>query len=904
MHRKLLTVCAGLSGAALLAVAIVDNARPWRHLQAEYLAAERAHLDARLAGLRQQQRESLAQLAAATRAEESRLEERRDEIAQLETELRAFLVKAQNAELRWERSRAEARAADPSEPAAGSDPASQEQRLARMEVEGFRELIEDRERQLAAIRSDLTAARQSWTAARQPIEALERERRALGRDLGPWLGLWFAPIAVREVTVLDHPERGGAPRIDRCATCHLDAALGRSEGLPLPPHARPHPRPELFLAADSPHPYSRFGCTVCHGGAGRATDFSRAGHAPRDPDQAARWRTHRGWRPADLPGRPMLPLDLTEAACARCHPTAVVTETLVQGRDGISALGCTGCHASRHPALAGLPKAGPSLASLPGKTRREWAYAWLAEPQPGVPHDVAVPASGDGEARQRRETELTAIVDYLWDASHPAAYEAPDGGDAEAGRALFAGVGCAGCHTAAPEDGAETERHGPNLSRVGSKVQASWLAAFLLDPHAVRPGTPMPSLRLTADEAADLVAYLMTRRDPGWEDVRLPPLAAGVRDALIRSHLEQDLGIEASQARLEAMSDRERSRYLGERTIADHGCDACHEIPGFETAPPPEAASLEEIAARLRRRPGPDLAPGRRHRWLPEDHVPAYGVSDAQARAVTVAVLGLGAAPGPGGRPDAREAALIAGRRLVERYGCRGCHVIEGRGGAIAATLEPAQAPPDLSHAGARLDATWLFDYLAHPERTTSRSWLTTRMPSFALSGAELNALVRYFLALEERETFALDRSLETSSQLSREVGRVVFEMLQCDSCHGDTETGTGTAGSGFALPPEEQPAPSYRQARQRLRPDWVVDWILDPTRWRPRTPMPATFQADGGAELDSSFLVGSIQTPIFSPERDRLRRLFESDEALHAYLAAPEKVAAALRDHLWTLSE
>ena len=68
---------------------------------------------------------------------------------------------------------------------------------------------------------------------------------------------------------------------------------------------------------------------------------------------------------------------------------------------------------------------------------------------------------------------------------------------------------------------------------------------------------------------------------------------------------------------------------------------------------------------------------------------------------------------------------------------------------------------------------------------------------------------------------------------------------------------------------------------------------------------MPASFlSGEEGAELDSSFLIGSIDTPIFAVERERLRRLLGSEDALYAYLSDPERVAAALTDYLWTLGE
>jgi mono/diheme cytochrome c family protein len=41
----------------------------------------------------------------------------------------------------------------------------------------------------------------------------------------------------------------------------------------------------------------------------------------------------------------------------------------------------------------------------------------------------------------------------------------------------------------------------------------------------------------------------------------------------------------------------------------------------------------------------------------------------------------------------AREQRLVAGRRVVERYNCIGCHVIEGRGGAIRAFYKDSPTP-------------------------------------------------------------------------------------------------------------------------------------------------------------------------------------------------------------------
>src|SRR5262249_28187757 len=56
-----------------------------------------------------------------------------------------------------------------------------------------------------------------------------------------------------------------------------------------------HPRLELFVDANSPHPAEKFGCTICHGGQGSATDFNLASHTPGDAQQKHQWEKNYAW---------------------------------------------------------------------------------------------------------------------------------------------------------------------------------------------------------------------------------------------------------------------------------------------------------------------------------------------------------------------------------------------------------------------------------------------------------------------------------------------------------------------------------------------------------------------------------------------------------------------------------
>ncbi len=89
-------------------------------------------------------------------------------------------------------------------------------------------------------------------------------------------------------------------------------------------------------------------------------------------------------------------------------------------------------------------------------------------------------------------------------------------GDPNAGAQLFLPAGCGGCHTIAGLPGA-TGVAGPNLTNVALRPTLGGesipntpqnLAQWIADPPGLKPGTPMPRLGLSDDEARDLTAFL------------------------------------------------------------------------------------------------------------------------------------------------------------------------------------------------------------------------------------------------------------------------------------------------------------------------------------------------------------------------------------------------------------
>ena len=121
-------------------------------------------------------------------------------------------------------------------------------------------------------------------------------------------------------------------------------------------------------------------------------------------------------------------------------------------------------------------------------------------------------------ARLRRAGAALAAC-WLAAACSTGARPPPPEGDARRGRVLLQQYGCGYCHTIA---GIEDVRGdiGPPLDDVGRRVYLAGslpntptqMAQWIRFPQSYRPGTAMPDLRVKAEDARDMVAYLYRLR--------------------------------------------------------------------------------------------------------------------------------------------------------------------------------------------------------------------------------------------------------------------------------------------------------------------------------------------------------------------------------------------------------
>ena len=649
-----------------------------------------------------------------------------------------------------------------------------------------------------------------------------------------------------------------------------------------------HPHRDVLLAK---HPVDRFGCTPCHGGQGQALT-AKSAHALT---HAEYWLTpvlgldeHTGRTSEQTKG-------YMESNCRRCHDGVMMLDygvnpetdepqdyapNLTEGLALFEDLGCHGCHAVEgYSAIENIKKVGPSLAKVGSKVKNTaWLESWIKKPEAYLPNATMpnfFPADGmsqvvylknggkrtgvvtktangivvktdDGTEYPYPDSYVLRIVDEV---KSIAAYLAQMNDVnldvvstiySKSERAIKAGeetvktVGCLTCHAV---DGLGSD-FAPALDSVGTKVTASYLRQWVSDPKAYDPDTSMPSLRLSDSEVDNVVAYLMNLQQP-------------TPNASTESIGEVDVA-------------------EGEALVRTYGCFGCHEIPGFENESK-VGADLGEFGAKFADELDFGDTVDIEHSWTgwtlgkvtnPRRYqtrrivsrMPVFQINDEDARALAVLLKSFQPEKYPLSYIHNRTEKLNridAGRRLVKKYNCSGCHEIEGAGGSyidvvvahegLNETNAKQFAPPPLKAEGARVYPDWLFTFLKEPSEI--RYGLKVRMPSFDLSDDEATTLVKYFSALDD-EPFpyeTLEMPTPTSAELR--VGKQIFDALQCISCH---------PSQGEVIPEGSDKAgrPDLALAKDRLKADWLIDWMKDPQSFQPGTAMPQAWPLVGGQHM------------------------------------------------------
>lgn len=155
----------------------------------------------------------------------------------------------------------------------------------------------------------------------------------------------------------------------------------------------------------------------------------------------------------------------------------------------------------------------PTLALVGDKFQTAWLEAYLKAPyrrrwaSTGVRPVLRMPnfLLSDDEARAlaaflATKRDTTRIKKFPFQNNPTSVAE---------GKEIYQEYACYGCHKIAGNGG----EMGPDLNEVGKRLRPEYLAAFLQNPQAFIPGTPMKISELWEEEVQALMAYLMSLKE-------------------------------------------------------------------------------------------------------------------------------------------------------------------------------------------------------------------------------------------------------------------------------------------------------------------------------------------------------------------------------------------------------
>ncbi len=729
------------------------------------------------------------------------------------------------------------------------------------------------------------------TRAKFENSTSDKEKEILGKELA---NLQKSKYEIKQIllkgsTKWSDGENG--VKVDRCMTCHL--GINKEDSISEEQPFSSHPRSDVYLQN---HPPEEFGCVMCHEGQTRAMTSPEIAHGeiehcstPMNRGKLAQsscivchgnktelvggeevWKGIKlfqelgcygchategfgedenrmvapdlsqigskvdvGWlidwllgpkkfRPSTrMPDFSFTEDDALSIAAylwqnSKGHfpdlPRDVNEDMIDEGAFIFESVGCFACHSD----LEEDGKIhGPNLARIGEQMEYEYMVSWLLDPSKLSPKTTMPNLRLDDESAGLLAEYLMTLKSEGYEEKSVDQELLEDPEMAKQGEKLIQDYGCSGCHIIKGMEG--LDKIGVELSEIGSKgihffdfgsleheilgsvglehaaknvgkARYAWIGAKLSDPRQFDPETlKMPNFNLSKEETESLSVLLL-----GLKENKL------------------------DESYIRKTSLRDKHIIEGNRVVEKFNCKGCHQFT-IDTLYLNDGNKFEGMVKleeedslyfqlwmdteELKKKAGDTVQ-------IPKDQIKSIERAE-------------------GGEDMAS---------LIIDY-----HVdVDG--------MMPEEArvftPPVLYGEGNKVQCSWLFGFLEEP--VALRPWLDIRMPTFNITENEATAVSRYFAVVddeefpfedisEKRDAYIKLKEEEFPGYLSRAKDLFMSKDIKCASCHvrGD-------------LKPEGNPAdwaPDLMLARERLKPEWIKNWLLDPQLIQPGTKMPKFFR-------------------------------------------------------------
>jgi mono/diheme cytochrome c family protein/predicted nucleic acid-binding Zn-ribbon protein len=633
-----------------------------------------------------------------------------------------------------------------------------------------------------------------------------------------------APIEIRQRMISD------ANKADRCESCHAGMEDTRDVNSKQP--FAKHPLSFVYLGNHDP---AKFGCTFCHRGQGRATTTIKKAHG-----NVEYWE------------EPLLKGGMTQTSCLNCHGDIKDlrgAESLIQSTELIRKYGCYSCH--KIPGYEGIGDVGPELTKVGTKVNYSWAVNWLMDPK-----------KYSSMARMPKffftQDQAEAVADYLFSMSgttrHDNDYstETPNETLVEQGKVLWSQARCNLCHVTSGRGGNHIKMYAPELSKVGGKVNKTWLFNWIKNPRQYSATERMPQFTFTDQEINGLVEYIVSTftDDDGEMNYTTPRT-------------------------IDAASIKK-----GKDIIQQYGCYGCHKIEGMEqvqVAPSLRAQGVTFLKSdEMKEKIGTELTSigskpvelldfGRMKKTISNDRLsylkqklrdprgfrlglrmPNFRLSEKEVNELAGVLYGFTDSNVPTrflvpSKTEIDKMAKVTPyqftgdfAKVIETVKCTNCHTIKGIGQDYA---------PNLTFAGSKLQEKWIRGFLANPDvirpllqqmpnlglkLATVKTKIT--MPKFNLNKqtvqdtnkSDVDVVVNYFQ--QELVSPDIPKNVPVITDMSMEqqiaAGKALYDQKGCMVCHQIGADG-GAVG------------PNLSNVGNRLNSGFMFVYLENPRRFK-----------------------------------------------------------------------
>ena len=334
-------------------------------------------------------------------------------------------------------------------------------------------------------------------------------------------------------------------------------------------------------------------------------------------------------------------------------------------------------------------------------------------------------------------------------------------------------------------------RAAPRLDGIGSRLEATWMAQWIREPHRLRPDATMPAVIAPDDPgtANDIAAYLATLREAVAPDPATPDPAAPVAT-------DPDL----------------------ERTGADLyerlGCIACHTVANPDQKDEGNRVSLHFINAKYR---PPALV---KYLLTPQGHHPNSRMPDFRLTEPEAAALAQFLGREARGRLEAIDGQAAGnverGRVAFAKNRCAQCHAVEIHGQLAKPDVAIIRWQAETAQAK-RNPLPNAVGCVAAQVEPNSKS------PRFRLSDSERRALVEFCMA---DQPVVMSRSVDAW-----------ITQLRCNACHTRDARQSpwpeiiAEEGSGRGA----ESVPQLTWVGEKLQGPWIEKMLKGEVQQKPR---------------------------------------------------------------------